>query len=83
MRVEEPKCRAFYLNGRTDAGWTSRQLERQIAGNSHREIESDAGESVITAQNAAQLNTLLRNMIEDVADSSGEYERRNKKYLAF
>ncbi len=44
----------------------------QIAGNARREIESDTGESVITSQNAAQLNTLLTNMIEYVADNSDD-----------
>lgn len=30
MRVEEPKRREFYLSESANAGWTSRQLERQI-----------------------------------------------------
>ena len=30
MRVEEPNRREFYLNECIEAGWTSRQLERQI-----------------------------------------------------
>ncbi len=46
----------------------------RIAGNARREIEADTGKPVITSQNAAQLNTLLTDMIEGVADSSGEDE---------
>ena len=30
MRIDEPKCREFYLNECTESSWTSRQLERQI-----------------------------------------------------
>ena len=41
-----------------------------IAGDTRKAIEKAAGESVITSKNAAQLNTLLANMIEGVADDS-------------
>jgi len=47
----------------------------RIAGNARREIEADTGKPVITSQNAVQLNTLLTNMIESVADNSGEEEK--------
>lgn len=40
-----------------------------VAGNARREIEAQTGRPVITAQNAAQLNTALTGMIEEVADS--------------
>jgi hypothetical protein len=38
-------------------------------------IEATTGEPVITAKNAAQLNTLLTDMIEGVAGNSGEDEK--------
>ena len=44
----------------------------RIAGNTRREIEADTGKPVITSQNAAQLNTLLTDMIEGMADDSSE-----------
>jgi hypothetical protein len=47
----------------------------RIAGNTRREIEADTGKPVITSKSAAQLNTLVTDMIEDVADSSGEDEK--------
>jgi hypothetical protein len=46
-----------------------------IAGDTRKAIEKAAGEPVITAKNAAQLNTLLTDMIEGVADNSGEDEK--------
>ena len=47
----------------------------KVAGNARREIESDTGKPVITSQNAVQLNTLLTDMIEGVADKTGEEEK--------
>jgi hypothetical protein len=44
----------------------------QIAGNARREIETNTGKPVITSKTAAQLNTLLTDMIEGVADNPGE-----------
>ena len=38
----------------------------RIAGNARLEIEADTGKPVITSKNAAQLNTLLTDMIEGV-----------------
>jgi hypothetical protein len=46
-----------------------------IAGDTRKAIETAAGEPVITSKNAAQLNTLLTDMIEGVADNSGEDEK--------
>jgi len=47
----------------------------RIAGNARREIEADTGKPVVTSKNAAQLNTLVTDMIEGVADDSGEEEK--------
>ena len=41
-----------------------------IAGDTRNAIEEAAGETVITSQNAAQLNTVLTDMIEGVAADS-------------
>ena len=46
-----------------------------IAGNTRKEIETATGESVVTPQNAAQLNTLFMDIIEGVADDSNEEEK--------
>jgi prophage antirepressor-like protein len=43
----------------------------EVAGIAREEAEKRTGEPVITSQNAAQLNTLLSDMIESVADDSG------------
>ena len=46
-----------------------------VAGNARREIEAQTGRPVLTAQNAAQLNALVTQMIEDVptiADGSSD-----------
>lgn len=40
-----------------------------IAGNARKEIEEQSGRPVITAQNAMQLNTVVTNMIEGVAEA--------------
>ena len=53
------------------------QVARQgggIAGDTRKAIEQAAGEPVITSKNAAQLNTLVTNMIESVADDSDKKE---------
>ncbi len=42
-----------------------------IAGDTRKAIETAAGRPVITSQNAVQLNALLTDMIEGVADNSG------------
>jgi hypothetical protein len=43
-----------------------------IAGNTRREIEADTGKPVITPKNAAQLNTLVTDMIEGVVDDGDD-----------
>jgi hypothetical protein len=44
----------------------------RIAGNARREIEADTGKPVIMPKNAAELNTLVTNLIEGVAgDTDG------------
>ena len=40
-----------------------------IAGNARKEIEEQSGRPIITAHNAAQLNTVVTNMIEGVAEA--------------
>ncbi|MDR1132405.1 MAG: Bro-N domain-containing protein [Oscillospiraceae bacterium] len=47
----------------------------RIAGNARREIEADTGKPVITEKNAAQLNTLVTDMIEDTVGGSGGDEK--------
>ena len=44
----------------------------EVAGIARKEAEKRTGEPVITSQNAAQLNTLLTDMIEGVSDDFGE-----------
>ena len=39
-----------------------------IAGNARKEIEARTGQPVITSKNAAKLNSLVTNLIEDMAD---------------
>lgn len=41
-----------------------------IAGNARREIEERTGQPVITSKNAAKLNTLVTNLVEDFADKT-------------
>ena len=48
----------------------------RIAGNARKELEAEAGHTVITSQNAAQLNAVVTNLIEGVAEvSEGEEEK--------
>ena len=47
----------------------------RVAGNARKDIEEQTGKPVITSKNAAQLNTLLTDMIEGIADDSGEDEK--------
>lgn len=39
-----------------------------IAGNARNEIEARTGQPVITSNNAAKLNTVVTNLIEDMVD---------------
>lgn len=51
----------------------SRQIAQRggrIAGNARRELEQETGKSVITAQNAAQLNQVVIDMIEGVVEQT-------------
>ena len=41
-----------------------------VAGNARKAIEKESGRPAITAENVAQLNTVLSTMIEDVAEST-------------
>jgi prophage antirepressor-like protein len=47
----------------------------KVAGNARKEIEATTSEPVNTSKNAAQLNTLVTDMIEGVAGNSGEDEK--------
>jgi len=49
----------------------------EVAGIARKEAEKRTGKPVITSKNAAQLNTLLTDMIEGIAEDSGQEE--NKK----
>ena len=49
----------------------------RVAGDARKAIEKESGRPVITADNAAQLNTVVATMIEDVAESTSE-DNRNK-----
>ena len=44
----------------------------KIAGNARQEIEQSTGKPVITSKNAAQLNTVVTNLIENSMEISGE-----------
>lgn len=46
----------------------------RIAGNARRELEAELGRTVISPQNAAQLNTVVTGMIEDISQISDEKE---------
>lgn len=41
-----------------------------IAGNARKEIEARTGQLVITSNNAAKLNTVVTNLIEDMVDGA-------------
>jgi hypothetical protein len=49
-----------------------------VAGLARQAVEAQTGKPVITAKNAAQLNTLVTNMIEDIADNPGEASEAEK-----
>ncbi|MCR4733789.1 MAG: phage antirepressor protein [Treponema sp.] len=46
----------------------------RIAGNARKELEAEIGHSVISKDDASQINSVVTNLIEDVADSSSEKE---------
>ena len=41
-----------------------------VAGEARKTIERDTGRSVITSKNAAQLNEVVTNLIEDISDNT-------------
>ena len=43
-----------------------------IAGNVHKEIEARTGQPVITSKNAAKLNSVVTNLIEDMAERTDQ-----------
>lgn len=49
----------------------------RVAGDARKTIEKESGRPVITSENAAQLNTVVVTMIEDVAESTSE-DNKNK-----
>ena len=49
----------------------------RVAGDARKAIEKESGRPVITSENAAQLNTVVTAMIEDVAESTSE-DNKNK-----
>ena len=44
----------------------------RIAGNARKELEAEIGHSVISEQNATQINSIVTNLIEDVSKKSPE-----------
>lgn len=44
----------------------------RIAGNARKELEAEIGHSVISNQNATQINSIVTNLIEDVSQKSPE-----------
>ena len=44
----------------------------EVAGNARRDIEKRTGKPVITSQNAAELNAVVTQLIEDIADKTEE-----------
>ena len=49
----------------------------KVAGDARKAIEAESGRPVITTENAAQLNAVVTEMIEDVAESTSE-DNKNK-----
>ena len=48
---------------------TAAQKGGEVAGTARRAVEAQTGKSVITSQNAAQLNAVVAGMIEGVVDA--------------
>ena len=46
-----------------------------MAGDARKAIEKESGRPVITSEKAAQLNTVVVTMIEDVAESTSEDDK--------
>jgi hypothetical protein len=54
---------------------TVAQRGGRVAGVARQAVEAQTGKPVIISKNASQLNTLVTDMIEDVAHNSGEAEK--------
>ena len=55
----------------------SRQIAKRggnVAGTARKALETETGKPVITSQNAAQLNTIITGLIEDISDGSEKEE---------
>lgn len=50
-----------------------------VAGVARKALEAETGKSVITSQNAAQLNAIVTNMIEAAADTASDKEESPEK----
>ena len=48
------------------------QAGGEVAGDARRSIEARTGRPVITGENAVQLNAVVTNLIEGVAENEGE-----------
>ena len=46
----------------------------RIAGNARKELEAEIGHSVISNQNATQINSIVTDLIEDVSKKTSEEE---------
>lgn len=44
----------------------------RIAGNARKELEAEIGHSVISKDDASQINSVVTNLIQDVANTSSE-----------
>jgi len=45
-----------------------------VAGNARKEIEQETGDSVITSKNATELNAVVTNLIEGIAEDVDDEE---------
>ncbi|MBQ4087239.1 MAG: Bro-N domain-containing protein [Clostridia bacterium] len=50
----------------------------EVAGTARRAVEAQTGKSVVTTQNAVQLNTIITGMIEEVLSSGKEADKGNR-----
>jgi hypothetical protein len=51
----------------------------KIAGDARKAVEKKTGKPVITSENAVQLNAVVVDMIEGVAEAADDDERKNKQ----
>ena len=69
--LAETATRDLSANEKPDGFRPSMEIAKRggrIAGNARRELESELGHTVISAQNAAQLNGVVTGMIEGIAE---------------